>query len=73
MEIIDTVDASNVEAGDSIEFFDEDGESLGIQEVANNTETDDSADWHTLTSEQGDTMDVLWDTQVNIYGYTDED
>lgn len=66
MTAIDTVTADQLEVGDTIRFIDEDGDSLGLQEIK--TITDDG-DGFTITSEDGDEMQADYDTPFYIYGY----
>ena len=73
MTIIDTVPASTLEAGDTIQFWDGD-ESLGlskIKEVYDEPSSDAYPDgFLTITGEDDDENYFLPDAMVPIYGYS---
>jgi hypothetical protein len=73
LKVIDTVRADTLEQGDIIAFFDGD-EFLGHQEVMRK-EDNGTDDWSfvTVTSENGDEMNIDADFFVNIYGYVDSE
>lgn len=75
MEIIDTVRADTLAAGDTIEFWDGD-DSLGLLEVKDTVEEEPTThfpDGHiTVISEDDDENYFSPDAMVNIYGYTED-
>ena len=66
MIAIDEVTADTLEVGDTILFYDEDGQSLGLLQIKR---IEDDGYGITLTSEYDDEMLTDYETIYYIYGY----
>lgn len=66
MIAIDEVTADTLEVGDTILFYDEDGQCLGLLQVKR---IEDDGEGITLTSEYDDEMMTEYDSIFYIYGY----
>lgn len=66
MIAIDEVTADTLEVGDTILFYDEDGQCLGLLQIKR---IEDDGEGFTIVSEDDDEMPTDYDSIFYIYGY----